>query len=224
MLHKRQENYECAVIFGNRCQDLLSLLLTKINLTKNNAETRRIKREIYKSQALIAFLRGLQSNLPIRLRNPQNLEQAICFVIEEENFSYAKNNLARQGINPTPVWRPFNSFSNNSQRFAHNRSNHFRQHRAEPMDTSSGNTRRSVRPQAQAQNLNQPKFISEELFQQEVDNNLDHAPNPGCSCEQNYYFDEPSEYLTQETGEVNNIRTREPPLINLTNLSPVCHT
>ncbi|KAL3269302.1 hypothetical protein HHI36_008375 [Cryptolaemus montrouzieri] len=104
-------------------------------------------------------------------------------------------------VNPTPVWRPFNSFSNNSQRFAHNRSNHFRQHRAEPMDTSSGNTRRSVRPQNQAQNPNKPKFISEELFQQEVDNNLDHAPNPGCFCEQNYYFDEPSEYLTQETGE-----------------------
>ncbi|KAL3285454.1 hypothetical protein HHI36_024241 [Cryptolaemus montrouzieri] len=89
-------------------------------------------------------------------------------------------------VNPTPVWRPFNSFSNNSQRFAHNRSNHFRQHRAEPMDTSS-----------------------EELFQQEVDNNSDHAPNPGCSCEQNYYFDEPSEYLTQETGEVDNFGENE---------------
>ncbi|KAL3283733.1 hypothetical protein HHI36_024233, partial [Cryptolaemus montrouzieri] len=138
-------------------------------------------------------------------------------------------------VNPTPVWRPFNLFSNNSQRFAHNRSNHFRQQRAEPMDTSSGNTRSSVRPQAQAQNPNQPKFISEELFQQEVDNNLDHAPNPGCSCEQNFYFEEPSEYLTQERGEVNSfgeneyfeeypenfqlVSEPENPLINLTNLT-----
>ncbi|KAL3283728.1 hypothetical protein HHI36_024208 [Cryptolaemus montrouzieri] len=112
-------------------------------------------------------------------------------------------------VYPMPVCRTFNSSSNNWQRFAHNRSYYFRQDRGEPMKRSSATTRRSVKPQTQVQIPNQPKFISEELFQQKVDNNLDHTPNLGCSCEQNYYWDEPSEYSTQERGEVNNFGENE---------------
>ncbi|KAL3283674.1 hypothetical protein HHI36_006812 [Cryptolaemus montrouzieri] len=125
-------------------------------------------------------------------------------------------------VNSTPI--PVHSFSNNSQRSAHNRSIHFRQHIAQHMDRSSSTTKRSINPQTQAQNPNEPKCISEELFLPEIDNNLDRTPNLRYACELNYNLDEPS-----DVGEVNLLRNirkfsvgvgiREPPLINLTNLT-----
>lgn len=94
LLHAKQQRNESAVTFGNRCQNLLSLILTKLQLEENDINARQIKIQIYEKQALDAYLRGINNNLPIRLRKPDNLEQAISFVIEEENFAYSKNNFS----------------------------------------------------------------------------------------------------------------------------------
>lgn len=110
LLHIRQGKNENPISFGNRCQDLLSLLLTKVQLIEPDVNRRQLKIEIYEKQALDAFLRGLQNNLPIRLRNPRNLEEAIGYVREEENFSYAQNSLSVKQQNN---FKQYNNFKPN---------------------------------------------------------------------------------------------------------------
>lgn len=69
------------------------------------------------------FIRGLQGQLQnnIRLRNPKSLEQAMSFVIEEENFLYSankSNNLSFQAtFYPTRITPArSNNFQTNMQR------------------------------------------------------------------------------------------------------------
>lgn len=204
LMHLKQGKFENPVNFGYRCQDLLSLLLNKIQLTEVDPNIRDLKKNLYENQARNAFLRGLHSNLPIRLRNPQNLEQAISFTIEEQNFMYARRNLTLQhSIKPpsphfktSPPWRqnvqrplyqnlsPVNQIpftqtrqnliqpNHNSPRSAQIRNPSQIRPQPVPMDTSSANTRRTERPQSRMNQSNripnQRNFISEELFQQEI--------------------------------------------------------
>lgn len=219
LMHLRQGKLESPVHFGHRCQDLLSLLLNKIQLTENNANILELKKNLFEKQALNAFLRGLHSNLPIRLRNPQTLEQAIAFTIEEQNFAYARRNLTYinsmkptspqfrslqnrrnihrplyqnlSSVNQTPPTQirqnTINSNSNNQRSIQMRNYNQTRSHQHVPMDTSSSNTRRTDRPQNQIlpnRPLNQRNFISEELFQQEIDVGIDQYD------ENDYFYDD----------------------------------
>lgn len=113
LLHVKQHKNENAIIFGNRCQDLLSLLLTKLQLIETDENARRAKIQIYESQALDAYLRGLNNSLAIRLQKPENLEKAISLNIEEDNFSYAKNSLSQHSNYNLNSNKP--SFSANQQ-------------------------------------------------------------------------------------------------------------
>lgn len=79
--------------FGMRIQDARSLLFSKLNAGIQNVQEKTIKIQHYDDFALKTFINGLPYNmqLVVRLRNPDNLEKALAYVIEEENFIYLKN-------------------------------------------------------------------------------------------------------------------------------------
>jgi len=119
----RPRRNETAYQFGVRCQDVRSLLQSRLKLKEADVTVRTVKNNLYDDLALQTFLQGLPRHLslPVRLRNPQNLEVAMSLVIEEENFLYAQQRshpaLAPRSPHPTPQ----RSYSNS------NMTNHFSQ-------------------------------------------------------------------------------------------------
>lgn len=92
LMNSKPKPNESPYQFGTRIQDVKSLLQTKIRLTIAEENERLIKNRIYDNLALQTFLHGLQgqTGLAVRLQHPNNLEQAMSFVLEEENFMYAE--------------------------------------------------------------------------------------------------------------------------------------
>lgn len=75
-----------------RCTDASSLLFAKLNLLPNIPSVdKHSKIHTYNDLALKPIIRSLTGQLQdnIRLRNPNSLEQAMSFVIEEESFLYS---------------------------------------------------------------------------------------------------------------------------------------
>lgn len=93
LLNLKPERNETPYQFGIRCQDVRSLLLSRIKLYEQDANTRKIKTTLYDQRALDVYLSGLQGNLglAVRMQKPTTLEKAMALVIEEENFHYARN-------------------------------------------------------------------------------------------------------------------------------------
>lgn len=79
--------------FGIRLQDARSLLISKINMNDDPIEIKRLRIEQYEDLALKTFINGLNYHmqLVVRLRNPQNLEEAMSLSQEEENFIQYRN-------------------------------------------------------------------------------------------------------------------------------------
>lgn len=89
--HKNENPYE----FGKRIQLVRSQIASRINSLAENVMDMRSKilnLNNYDNLSLKTFIRGLRGNLQttIRLRNPVTLEQAMSYVVEEENFYYAQ--------------------------------------------------------------------------------------------------------------------------------------
>lgn len=107
--------------FGMRIQDLKGILQTKLRLTIADENTRRIKNQIYDKIALQTYLHGLQGQLglSVRLQKPDNLEAAMAYVIEEQNYVYGEkqmrsiqsNSLSKPSITPQ-VNFPFRPLQN----------------------------------------------------------------------------------------------------------------
>lgn len=109
---------EDSMQFGMRIQDSRSLLFSKLNAGPDTNDTKLIKIKHYDEFALKTFINGLPYNLQlvVRLKSPVNLEQAMSFVKEEENFIQFRNTQNfgnRTGIpnrypkhNTTPLNRP----------------------------------------------------------------------------------------------------------------------
>ncbi len=79
--------------FGMRCQDVRSLITSKLHTLNYTAAEKIIYNRNYDNLALKTFIRNLPSHLQnnIRLRDPANLENAMALVVEEENFLYSQN-------------------------------------------------------------------------------------------------------------------------------------
>ncbi|KAH1014405.1 hypothetical protein HUJ04_003246, partial [Dendroctonus ponderosae] len=108
------------ISFGIRIQDARSLLFAKLNTLIVDEDERRIKIEHYVSLALKTFLSGRQYHmqLEVRLKNPENLEEALAFVIEEEhfmNFSKHQNAMTHSSI-MQPSSKIFTPLSNTPMR------------------------------------------------------------------------------------------------------------
>lgn len=88
LISLKPHNNETPQNFGLRLQDARSLLVSKLNATNEQANVKLLKINQYEDLALKTFINGLNYHmqLVVRLKNPNSLEQAISFALEEENF------------------------------------------------------------------------------------------------------------------------------------------
>lgn len=121
ILTLRPNKNELSQQFGIRLQDMRSLLFSKINMSDDPREIKILKIREYDNLVLKTFINGLNYNtqLIVRLKNPINIEEAMSYALEEENFLYYKN---RQPHYTANVSR------NNSNNFNRNNNNNFSRH------------------------------------------------------------------------------------------------
>ncbi|XP_050516300.1 putative mediator of RNA polymerase II transcription subunit 24 [Diabrotica virgifera virgifera] len=141
--------------FGMRCQETRSLVAQKLNTLNIKAPEKLIRIQSYDDLCLKTYIRGLPLSLQtnIRLRNPDSLEKAMCFVIEEENFLYSLqrgNNLNSQNsFRPSSRHTPMRN-NNINQTFIPR--NNFQQNR--PNMRFPPYQYQNIRPQYQNNNFN----------------------------------------------------------------------
>lgn len=101
--------------FGMKCQDARCLLLSKLKITEQDANYRKLKTKYYDEIALEVFLDGLPTylDLAVRLRHPDTLEKAMSVVLEEENHAYRRNRPNNIAHNTPPKMLPRMPASNN---------------------------------------------------------------------------------------------------------------
>jgi len=181
IMSKPQKN-ESIIEFGARLQVLRSNLASKIcNTTEFDKTTKQIYIRQYEQLSLKTFIRNLPNQLQsiIRLKNPDTLETAMSYVIEEENFSYTSNILKNQNFNKsnhfTQNFRPnlsntrnFNSFSqqnpSNFNQFRQQNSNQFNQQfQPRPFNQFNPQFRQQPFNPFYRQNSNQFKFPSQPI-------------------------------------------------------------
>lgn len=100
---------ENSIEFGNRLHELRCKIISKINLTEAIGQAAKaIHIDIINKQALNVFLHQLpyQINSNVRLRDPDDLGQAISYANEEEDFLYASRNFYKRQHNSFPKPRP----------------------------------------------------------------------------------------------------------------------
>ena len=98
-------------IFYERCQHLLSTIMTYVQLHDKVSTTVEAKRTLYKNLALQTYLRGLNEPLGSRIRcmRPNSLEQALEYAQEEINVVYLqqKNNQIPRTVKQETGPKPF---------------------------------------------------------------------------------------------------------------------
>lgn len=94
--------------FYDYCQNLLSTVMTYVNLHDSLETTVQAKRSLYRKLALQAFVRGLEEPLSSRIRcmRPDNLEKALEYVQEELNVMYLKQRNEPPKVQQTPKVTP----------------------------------------------------------------------------------------------------------------------
>lgn len=102
---------ENMIDYGNKLQDVRSLLFAKLNQSNDDRHVKLIKIENYNSLALKTFISNLpyHMQLVVRLQNPDSLEQAISFVVEEQNFNQYKNRTSNIPNNSNMTNKPINN-------------------------------------------------------------------------------------------------------------------
>nr|CAI5817741.1 unnamed protein product [Callosobruchus analis] len=103
--------------FGKRLQVLRSSLAQKLTLSEPSSVIRTAMLKQYEGVCLRAFIRGLPGPLQtiIRLKNPDSLERALTYVVEEQNFQYTQNIFKQRPNNfntprfPSQQFQPFNN-------------------------------------------------------------------------------------------------------------------
>nr|CAI5842444.1 unnamed protein product [Callosobruchus analis] len=103
--------------FGKRLQVLRSSLAQKLTLSEPSSVIRTAMLKQYEGVCLRAFIRGLPGPLQtiIRLKNPDSLERALTYVVEEQNFQYTQNIFKQRPNNfntprfPSQQLQPFNN-------------------------------------------------------------------------------------------------------------------
>lgn len=122
-LHQiKPQNKENSYSFGIRCQYLRSLIFSSINNDTSLLQPEKLAQiNNIEKLILITFQKYLPSQvqLAVRLKNPTNLEQAMQFLIEEENFlslaNEGRKNLSNINhvVQNAPRPNQFNSVSHN---------------------------------------------------------------------------------------------------------------
>lgn len=101
-------------IFYERIQNLLSTIITYIEVHDKLETTIQAKRTLYNSLALKTYLKGLEEPLGSRIRcmRPETLEVALQYAKDEMNIIYLQNkNTKRQNFTPqissSPTLKPY---------------------------------------------------------------------------------------------------------------------
>lgn len=104
--------------FFDRCLQLLNLLCSYIDSHETTAEAKMLKRSLYNNLTLKTFLAGLKEPLgtTIRSMRPSDMNQALQFIIQEENINYFQNS-TRAPSKPNNVFT--NPIKSNFQAPAH---------------------------------------------------------------------------------------------------------
>ena len=126
LLSFKQKPQEDALTFSNRCRYIEQLLISNLICNEDNAELRNLKAQIYTQQTLKAFLGGLRNplGLAVRSRSPNTIEDALRFIIDEENYQYRDRNFLTR---PQP--------SQNNQHIRRNIQTHTSSHTNSPQQT-----------------------------------------------------------------------------------------
>lgn len=105
--------------FFDRCLQILNLLCSHVDIHENNDASKNLKRDLYNKLTLKTFLSGLKEPLgtTIRCMRPADLNQALQFIIQEENIQYYQNTTNKTYVKQTtnytkPMYqsRPINNF------------------------------------------------------------------------------------------------------------------
>lgn len=116
-----KQNNENATNFYQRCQNLRSLLFANLKIVSNDANIRIIKGQMYNELTLKSYLTGLKEPLGshIRAQRPSTIEEALSFVMSEENILYVRNNQNNSNLRTSNFNPNFHNISNNNN-FKHN--------------------------------------------------------------------------------------------------------
>ena len=89
----RQQPNEKAYQFYDKVLHLLNLLCSYIDLHETSSTAKLLKRNLYNDLALKTFLAGLREPMgtTIRCMRPQDLNEALQLVIQEDNIHYFQN-------------------------------------------------------------------------------------------------------------------------------------
>lgn len=118
----KQKN-ESAQEYYEKCVEMKTLLYANIQLIEEDPVTRETKKTLYDSLTLKSFLSGLKEPLGsfLRAKGPNNLEQSLTYIIEEENVYYNRARFAEANKNNSYNHnQKKHSFSNNLRMVKHN--------------------------------------------------------------------------------------------------------
>lgn len=91
--------------FFDRCLQILNLICSYVDIHERVLEAKLLKRDLYHKLALKTFLSGLKEPLgtTIRCMRPKDLNEALQFIIQEENTQYYQNLTNKNYMQQVPV-------------------------------------------------------------------------------------------------------------------------
>lgn len=128
----RQSMNEKPQQYFDRCLHILNLLCSYVDIHEQTADAKLLKRNLYNKLALKTFLSGLKEPLGnnIRCMRPNDLNEALQFIMEEENIQYYQNNSNRNFNKQSQLHnvQPQRTQNNlNKSQFSNNAGNYFPQ-------------------------------------------------------------------------------------------------
>lgn len=110
--------------FHDKCLQLLNTICSYIDIHEQTVEARTLKREFYLTLTLRTFLSGLREPLgtTIRSMKPSNLNEALQFIVQEENAHRLRNyshpvNSTKPKFNHFNNQNRYNSFNQRGQNY-----------------------------------------------------------------------------------------------------------
>lgn len=116
----RQNPNEKPQQFFDRCLQILNLLCSYVDIHEADPGAKALKRDLYNKLALKTFVAGLKEPLgtTIRCMRPKNMNEALQFIMQEDNIHYYQNSTNKPYFKQIPTQnrsimhnqRPVNNF------------------------------------------------------------------------------------------------------------------
>lgn len=101
----RQNPNEKPQQFFDRCLQILNLLCSYVDIHEADLGAKLLKRDLYNKLALKTFIAGLKEPLgtTIRCMRPTNMNEALQFIMQEENIHYYQNSTNKPYFKQIPT-------------------------------------------------------------------------------------------------------------------------